>query len=308
MTSAYERVELQNVIQIPPQEQEFVLVSPPTPLEAEFKQTIMNRRVEFNISKYVHEGWLFTKYNLCAFFGIGLLIVLVSIAINVGYVFAIGRQYWREYGDNEYDFEFEWNTRTILITVAFGLGRSLLFAFPIYASMYKAVFNAMRNNAKIRFADFFSCFTCPYWFRLMGLGLSLMFLSCMGFFFWPLIFPGFYFVLTSVFAIPLHVEHSFAGVWNSMYWSFKIFHRYFCSMLAFLLLLGVMQLIGLLCFGVGLFVTMPVAFVSMCYAYHHLIGVNGVAVLVPTAHLEGLPAEGVTVPVVTPVASAPALV
>jgi len=277
-------------------QQEFVLVTPPPPTHDEYKTTIMNRNVEFNISKYVREGWMFFKYNFCQFFGIGLFFVLVSIAFDVAFVYTVGRHHWNDRGEYAYD----WNVRNALISAGFLAFRGLLFTFPLFASMYKAVFNAMRNNTKIRFLDFFSCYTCPYWFRLMGLGTVMVIVSVIPLFFWLFGIVAFYFLLVTVFAIPMHVEHSFIGLWTSLYYSFKVFHRYWCSMLAFLFLLAVMQVLGLLCFGVGLFVTIPVGFLSLCYCYHHLVGVNGVAVLVPVAHLEGMPAAEVP-SVATPV-------
>jgi len=296
---------------------------PPNPTADELKQTIMNRRVEFNISKYVNEGWTFTKHNLCQFFCIFVILILVSVAFDVAYLFAIGVQFWNmmlfsknpnihlDYGDLPLWYQ---SPKDILIFCAFTVARTLLFCFPLMASMYQAVFIAMRNNTKIQFKDFFSCFTCPYWFHLMGMGVLYLIANGISLVFWPFFIPTFYFTLTSVFALPLHVEHySFISVFNSLYYSFKIFHRYFCSMLGFLFLLGVLQVLGALCFIVGLFVTMPVAFVSLCYCYHHLVGVNGVAVLVPSSHLEGLPVEAamphvvpqVAVPTQVPVASAP---
>jgi len=297
---------------------EYTLVVPPNPTSDELQQTIMNRRVEFNISKYVNEGWVFTKHNLCQFIGIGILLVLISVAFDVLYLLAMGVKFWRYYDSGVYidqnDGFYYQSARSILIFCAFAVARTLFFAFPIVASMYKAVFIAMRNNTKIQFKDFFSCFTCPYWFNLMGMGALFLVGNGLSLLFWPLFIPVFYFQLTSIFAIPLHVDHfSFIGIWNSLYFSFKIFHRYFCSMLGFLLLLGVMQILGALCFLVGLFVTIPVAFVSCVYCYHHLVGVNGVAVLVPSAQLEGVPVtsvapapEVVVVPQpVMPVASAP---
>jgi hypothetical protein len=295
---------------------EFTLVVPPNPTADELKQTIMNRRVDFNISKYVNEGWIFTKHNICQFFGIGLILVLVSVGINIAYMYAMGFHFWSWVRDGSepevyVDYEespFYWHsTKRILIFCAFAVGRTLLFGFPIMASLYKAVFNAMRNNTTIQFKDFFSCFTCPYWFHVMGMGVIYLIANGMTLLFLPFAIPAFYFTLTSMFALPLHVEHySFIGVWNSLYFSFKVFHRYFCSMLGFLLLLCVLQILGALCFIVGLFVTLPVAFVSLCYCYHHVIGVNGVAVLVPSSHLEGLPAEAVTPQV--PMASAPSAI
>jgi len=285
-------------------DQEFTLVTPPNPTADEFRTTILNRRVEFNISKYVNEGWLFTKYNICQFFGVAILVILVAVALDVAEVFAKG------WGFQTREYFHEWNTRSILVTLAFAILRALMFV-PFFASGYKAVFNAMRNNTKIVFEDFFSCFKCAVFWRLMGLYLSLSLVWVAGLFFFPLLFVGLYLQLTTVFAVPIIVEQPSVGVRQSIAYSFKIFHRYFCSMLGLLLLLLVLQFVGALCLIVGLFVTLPTAFVAMCYCYHHLIGVNGVAVLVPTAHLEGMPlsapAPTVVVPVtVVPVASAPA--
>jgi len=247
------------------------------------------------------------KHNICAFFCVSLIILVVSIGVNVAYVFAVGTDNWHRgrNSSNEWeDMYMEWSPKNILITAAFAVARSLLFTFPILASMYKSVFNAMRNNTKIRFADFFSAYSCPYWFHLTG--LAMVFLIITGIWllltpiFWPVFFPAVYFTLTFIFGVPFHVEHySLIGIHKSLYFSFKIFNRYFFSMLGFLLLLGVMQLLGLLCFGVGLFVTFPVAFVALCYCYHHLVGVNGVAVLVPSSHLEGVPVEVAVVAAVT---------
>jgi len=310
---SYERVQNETpmvVMPVVPQEQEFVLVMPPEPTLEEFKATIMNRRVEFNISKYVNEGWLFTKFNICSFFAIGLLMVAVIIGLDVAEFFAIGKSNWhhsRVDGDGEYDeYYFEWTTRSILVTIAFAVLRSM-FIVPMIASLYLAVFNAMRVNAKVQFADFFGCFKCTHWLRLMGLWLTLTLMWAPTVIFWPWAICALYFQLTSIFAVPILVEQKGVSIFNAISFSFKIFHRYFCSMLGFLILLGLMQLVGLLCFGIGLVVSLPVAFVATCYCYHHLIGVNGVAVLVPTAHLEGMPAVAmpVDVPPQIPVASAP---
>jgi len=229
------------------------------------------------------------------------------VGVWIAYIYAIAHQIYR-LGEGQ-EIDFEWNLESALITLGFIFGCALLIGFPIYASMYKAVFNAMRNNSKIRFADFFSCFACPYFFRLAVLALVLTTLSCMGFLFWPLTLPAFYFSITSVFAVPLNVDQaSFMGVCEALMHSFKLFHRYFCSLIGFLFLLGCMQILGALCFGVGLFVTIPVGFTAICYCYHHLVGVNGVAVLVPLSHLEGVPAGSNVDLTQVPVASAPSMV
>jgi hypothetical protein len=295
-----------------PEEASFVLVTPPNPTLEEFKATIMNRRVEFNISKYVNEGWLFTKFNICSFFAVGLVLIAVIIGLDVAEFFAIGKSNWHHSRNGNDDFDevyVEWTPRTIGVTVAFAVLRSM-FLVPVVAGLYLAVFNAMRANAKVQFADFFGCFKCTHWLRLMGLWLTLTLMWAPTVVFWPWAICALYFQLTSFFAVPILVEQKDVSIFNAISFSFKIFHRYFCSMLGFLVLLGLMQLIGLLCFGIGLVVSVPVAFVATCYCYHHLIGVNGVAVLVPAAHLEGVPAVAVPVemPSEMPIASAPSAV
>jgi len=293
-------------------EEQFVLVTPPNPTAEEFKQTILNRRVEFNISRYVHEGWQFTKYNLCHFVGITLIYVAVAIGLWVLLLLALngrldtemftdGRR-WEDGKNDGYSMSWDWNTRTVLISLGFNIAAYLLFYFPSMASLFKAVFNAMRANTKIRFADFFSCFTCPYFFRLMGLGILLALMREIGF--WMLVVPGVYISLATLFSVPMHGEQqAFIGIWDSIIFSAKIFNRYWCSILGLLLCLGCLQILGALCFGVGLFVTIPVAFNSLCYCYHHLVGVNGVAVMVPLTHLEGTPAPSTPV-IVSPIVGA----
>jgi len=265
---------------------EFVLVTPPNPTAEEFFQTILNRRVEFNISKYVQEAWTFTKYNLCHFVGIALVYSIVTAGLWVAWNFAVFGDFDMDVYVNETKnirYEMDWNWTTILISLAFGVGSYLFFYIPMFASLYKAVFNAMRNNSKIKFGDFFSCFQCPYWWRLMLVSTVLFVVREIGF--WLFVVPGVYVSIATVFSIPMHGEHTFMGVVNSIKYSVKVVNRYFFSILAFILCLGFLQVLGVLCFGVGVLVTLPVAFVATCYCYHHLIGVNGVAVLMPLSQL-----------------------
>jgi len=156
---------------------------------------------------------------------------------------------------------------------------SSLLGIQIMCSWYIAVFNAMRTNSHIKFRDFFSAFSCEYYFRLAALGVVLTSLhTALSFLYF---FPGIWFSMITLFTVALHQQHKFLSIGKSIYYSAKVVHRHFCSMMGFLICLALLQVVGFLCFIVGLLVTIPLAHIAICYAYHYLIGVNGVTIYVP---------------------------
>jgi len=163
----------------------------------------------------------------------------------------------------------------IMIQMAISLVFALFILQPATASAYVAIFNAMRGNGRIRFKDFFSCFSCGYYCKLMLLSILLV----LGNFGLSMLFilPGVWWSIATVFALPLHGEHRFLGACKSVSLSIKVANRNFCSILCFLFLAGLLQVAGAMCFGVGLIITIPVAFLASAAMYHHLIGVKGVA-------------------------------
>jgi uncharacterized membrane protein len=172
---------------------------------------------------------------------------------------------------------------------------SVLVGIPLASSSFKAVFLAMRTNTHVSFAQFFSSFSRPYYVRLLKLGFVLTVLhSILAI----LIFPGIYFSLVTIFVLPLHLEHTHLNIKKSIKFSLKIVHRYFCHFLGFVLLLLLLQVLGFFALLVGLFITLPLAHTSTCYAYHHLIGVNEVPLLIPRS------ASYVMAPVAAPPAQA----
>jgi len=153
---------------------------------------------------------------------------------------------------------------------------AILIGMPAMAGMFVAVFNAMRMNGPIRYKDFFSCFCCRYYCRLIPLSVTLKVVTGL---LSMLIVPAIWFGFATIFAVPLHREHRFLGTCKSIRASMKIVHRYFCKMLGFLILNGLLQLLGFFLFGIGLLVTIPLSFVALCYCYNDLIGVNGMPML-----------------------------
>jgi len=142
---------------------------------------------------------------------------------------------------------------------------------PVLGGFYLAVFNAIRTNSPVCFRDFFRCFCCRYYCKLLRLSFVLRFLE--GLLLLALILPGIWFRLASVFAIPVHKEYPFLGVCGSIRISIQVINRHFCSFFGFLLLLALVQIVGFLCLIVGLLYTTPLVFVALCYCYHDLIGI-----------------------------------
>jgi len=154
---------------------------------------------------------------------------------------------------------------------------SILIGMPAWAGMFAAVFNAMRTNGPLRFKDFFSCFSCRYFCRLIPLSVTLKVVTAiLGI----VIVPALWFAFVTIFAVPLHREHKFLGCCGSIRASTKIVHRYFCKMLGFLILNALLQVLGFFLCGIGLLFTIPISFVALCYCYNDLIGVNAMPVLV----------------------------
>jgi len=164
----------------------------------------------------------------------------------------------------------------IVLQIALMCVLVVLIAMPAMAGMFVAVFNAMRTNGPIRYKDFFSCFCCRYYCRLIPLSVTLKVLGGLLSIF---IVPAIWFSFATMFAVPLHREHRFLGTCKSMRASMKIVHRYFCKMLGFVILNCLLQVLGFFLFGVGLLFTIPLSFVALCYCYNDLIGVNGMPML-----------------------------
>jgi len=244
---------------------------PPSP--AELDHRIYNRRVNFNCGKYFSEGWTFFRHNLCWI----LIGVLMWILVVVGFHLGVQEIVKRAFPSHNEYYEDRQGLKPMLLGSGLNLLVTILVFIPMASSSFVAVANAMRNNTHIRFVDFFSSFSRPYYYRLVALGFFVSLLQgiCS-----LLIIPGIWFAIATSFVIPLHAEHQFLGIRQTIKYSIKVVHKNFCSMIGFLLLIGILQVIGILAFIVGILITLPLGFCAMCYAYHDLVGINGVTVLV----------------------------
>jgi hypothetical protein len=256
---------------------------PPVPTEQELlERTLSSNAIDFQTSRYLHEAWQFLKPNVCVLVMAELLWGIILFVLFLLTMIAVNRAFPMQHDPSNDDphsrsHGIRWG-RLIFASVLMLLN-AVLVVTPCISSWFIAIFNAMRTNTHVKFADFFAAFSCKYYCSLVGLGFVMTFFRHVL----ALLFylPGIWFAMVTVFALPLHHEHRSLGIWKSMKFSANVVHRHFCCMLGFMFLMVLLQVVGLLCFGVGLLVTIPLAHIALCYAYHYLIGVNGVAVYVP---------------------------
>jgi len=91
-----------------------------------------------------------------------------------------------------------------------------------------------------------------------------------------LIIPGLFLMIAVTFAPLIYLEYHTLGItpWQSIKLSIHVVNKKFCSILAFIILLYLIDLIGVLCLIVGVFVAVPVIMNATVYAFRDTVGFN----------------------------------
>jgi len=138
---------------------------------------------------------------------------------------------------------------------------------------------SMRDNTHLKVKDTFMSFSTGYYCKLLPLSITMY---VIGFVLYLLlIIPGIWWNIATLFALIIHREHMYSNTRHAIKYSIERVHRDCCSLFGFVIILIVYNLLGALCFGIGLLFTIPFTTVAIIYCYHHLVGVNGVTVYVP---------------------------
>jgi hypothetical protein len=269
--------------QQPPQGANGQIMVPPSRTPEQLEFLIANNFVDFRATKYISQAWQFVKLNIWTFVFIQLFWIAVFVVMGLLGNGMFGNH---DFNTNNQGHHVVTQERWTLGLFIYQLLEYALVTSPMMAGCFAAVFKAMRNNEYLKFSDFFCCFQYPYYKRLLPLSLLLIGFRTLGMVLF--VFPGVYFGIVSVFALPLHREHDFLSAWGAIKGSVRISHKQCCQLFGFLLLLGLLQLLGLVMLVVGLFVTVPMSLVATCYCYHHLVGINGVPLLITSAPLNNV--------------------
>lgn len=199
-------------------------------------EPLIEQGYQVNASGYVQKGWEMFKEHIGEFVGFTLIVFAISLA----------------------SAKLE----------AFG---SLVFsalAAPLYAG-YSIVAFRILTGQPVQFSDFFRGF--GYFLPLFLAGLASGLIVSVGFML--LIIPGIYLAVGYMLTTFLIIDHRME-FWQAMETSRKIITKEWLAFFVFALVLFLVNLLGLLAFGVGLLITAPVTSCAAAIAYQEIVGLH----------------------------------
>jgi uncharacterized membrane protein len=189
---------------------------------------------QFNLSYYISEGYELFKRNAGGF----ILFYLIFFVINgvLGIIPLIG-------------------------TIA-----SLVISPALTAGFYLAA-KKIKNGETVEFSQFFDGFKLGVPIFLVT--LIVVILTILGLIL--LIIPGIYLGIAYYFAT-LFVTFHKMDFWPAMEASRRVISKNWFSMFGFTLVLGLINLGGVIVLGIGLLVTMPITLCAIYVAFEEIVG------------------------------------
>src|SRR5208282_1914370 len=166
----------------------------------------------------------------------------------------------------------------------------ILLSGPLMGGLYLYFLKKIRREAAGVEAAF-TGFRQPFP-HLVIAGFLASLLTVLGFL--CLILPGVYLFVAWIFTFPLIVDRRL-DFWPAMRLSRKIISKHWWKFFGFLIVLALINVAGMAACGVGLFITFPVTFAALTYAYEDITG----AVRSPSGAFSSVP------PITTPAAPTP---
>jgi len=220
--------------------------APPPPNVEAMVQSALAQDYTLNIRSCVRRGWGLVWSNFWPIVGINALIwVLLGIAESAGVVITSGHD--RPNGGG-----------SIL---------GLLVSGPLMGGLYLFFLQKIRGQP-VTIETAFAGFSNRFLHLFLGSFVTFL-LTGLGFL--CLILPGIYLWVAWLFTLPLIVDKRL-DFWSAMELSRKVVTRHWWKLLAFVIVLGLLHVAGLLVFCLGIFIAMPIATASLLYAYEDIFG------------------------------------
>jgi uncharacterized membrane protein len=162
--------------------------------------------------------------------------------------------------------------------IVWGIITAILSIFPIIGQIastilhvvevagFYIVIQKMTHKESVDFNDFYKGF--QFAGKLIIPYVLSVIIIVAGFFF--LIIPGIYLLVAYIFVIPMALYYD-EDVWNTLEASRKIVSKQWFSFLGFFLLLFLFNILGLICLGIGLLVTLPVSIISTYIIFKDIV-------------------------------------
>lgn len=213
------------------------------------------RDYDLDIGGCIGRGWELVKNNFWPVVGVSALVMLITVVINQ----IIGL--FTRPVINAMVVQHQFSARGIFIVLMVTIISAPIYAI-FMAGLFKYFLKMIREeNAQI--GDAFSGFG-PSIGQLILLGLvmhSLVMIGCV-----LCLIPGVYLSVAWYFAIPLVIDRRM-NFWEAMESSRKLVTKHWFLVFAFLLVIGLLAAAGVIACCIGIFVTMPIFFASIMYAY-----------------------------------------
>lgn len=230
-----------------------------------FLEEIGQESLDFNIGKYISEGWqLFQKDAgkfILAFFvyfvfagAVGMIPFgsLVAVPVFAGFFTLCQKIYYNKNAEIGDMFKFEKIGDFVLFTIVSGL-ISILFLIPAFIAFFPNVISLSKQATE---PSFFEIFT-PTSIVLFALAFIVLIV----------------FQLLMFYAIPL-IQFKNMKFMDAMKTSANIAKNHLGGIFVFYILVGLIGLSGAILCGLGLFVTIPLVFCMHFAAYKDILRIN----------------------------------
>jgi capsular polysaccharide biosynthesis protein/predicted Ser/Thr protein kinase len=228
--------------------------SEPKPDAEALEQEVLARDYALGIRNCLRRGWALVRSDFWPLVGVtALILVLVAAVSSVG-------EASRSVGNVHFNSSV--------------LG--ILLGGPLMGGLYLYFLKKIRGEP-VRVETAFSGFSHPLLHLILASFVTGV-LTVLGFF--CLILPGIFLFVSFFFTLPLVIDKRL-DFWPAMRLSLKTICKHWWKFLAFLLVLLPFNLCGVLCCFVGVFVTLPVSFAALMYAYEDIINPSGLPPILP---------------------------
>lgn len=212
-----------------------------------FIQDSENRDYTVKIGRYFSRGWGLFKQYAPAFIGFFIVVAIIG---------ALASRLPPPLGLDE-------DRRGGLVSAVLS---------PIFAAGFYIVAFKLAKGRVASFSDFFKGFN--NFLQLFLLNLVSTILIVVGLLF--LIIPGVYLAVAYFFSMPFVVEKRL-DFWSALEASRKLITKHWFAFFGLGFLLFLLNLGGLLLFGLGLLVTVPWTFCIITAAFEDIVGLNGLS-------------------------------
>jgi serine/threonine protein kinase len=235
----------QNVSEIKTRVETIASTNAPAAAPAMSAGEILARDYALNIRRCLRRGWALVRNDFWPLVGISaFVLVVLSAASSSEVVVSSGKSHT--------------GTTSIL---------GILLSGPLMGGLYLYFLKKIRREAA-GVETAFTGFRHPFP-HLVIAGFLTSLLTALGFL--CLILPGVYLFVAWIFTFPLIVDQRL-DFWPAMQLSRKIISKHWWKFLGFLIVLALINLAGLATCCVGLFITFPITFAALAYAYEDIPG------------------------------------